>query len=95
MLSAKQINIIVDTLKPYNPKRIGLFGSYARGENTDESDVDILYHFDEPISLFDKVGIKNRLEELLGKPVDLVSEGYLHPILKEYILQDLQVIYEN
>ena len=42
MLTQKEIDIIIKTLKPYNPKRIGLFGSVARNEETSTSDIDIL-----------------------------------------------------
>lgn len=95
MLTQKQKNIIVKIFKPYNPTKIGIFGSYGRGDNSSESDIDILYHFEQPISLFEKVTIKDDLEKLLETPVDLVAEGYLHPILKEHILRELQIIYEN
>ena len=45
MLSQKEIDIIIETLMPYNPKRIGLFGSVARNEENASSDIDILYSF--------------------------------------------------
>ncbi len=45
MLNQQQINII-STLKPFNPTKVGIFGSFARGENTNESDEDILYTFE-------------------------------------------------
>ncbi|MDR0749643.1 MAG: nucleotidyltransferase domain-containing protein [Tannerellaceae bacterium] len=43
MLSQSQIDIIIQLMLPYNPVRIGIFGSVARGEDTQESDIDILY----------------------------------------------------
>ena len=95
MLNQEQINIIINTLKPYNPKKIGIFGSYSRGENTNESDVDILYSFENSIGLFKLIAIKEDLEKKLHKKVDLVSEKYTHPKLKPFIMNDLKVIYEN
>jgi len=95
MLSKNQIKIIIDVLKPYNPKRIGLFGSVARNEETPDSDIDILYDFNTPITLFNLVDIKNKLTERLKKNIDLVSEKAVHPKLKEYIQSDLKVIYEG
>ena len=53
MLSKEQQNIIIETLKPFNPVYIGLFGSYARNEETENSDIDLLYEFNHPtFSLF-------------------------------------------
>jgi len=93
MISEQQINIIINTLKPFKPSKIGIFGSYSRDENTENSDIDILYSFEEAIGLFKLIGIKDDLEQKLNKKVDLVSEKYAHPKLKPLILKDLKVIY--
>ncbi len=95
MLSQSQINIIINTLKPYNPTKIGIFGSYSRGENTPESDIDILYSFNSRYSLFDLVGLQNELESVLKQEVDLVEYNSIHPFLKERILNESKVIYEQ
>lgn len=95
MLSKRQINTIIKVLKPYNPKRIGLFGSVARSEGTASSDIDILYNFDSPVTLFNLVEIQEKLQKILKKEVDLVSENAIHPKLKDYIFNDMKVIYEN
>lgn len=95
MLTKNQIDIIIDVLKPYKPKRIGLFGSVARNEETSESDIDILYSFNSPVTLFNLVEIKNKLTERLKKRIDLVSEKAIHPKLQNYIQSDLKVIYEG
>ena len=95
MLSEKQINIIIDVLKPYNPTKIGIFGSVARGENTSGSDIDILYSLENEISLFKHIRLMESLKKSLNVDVDLVSETALHPRLKDSILNDLQIIYEN
>lgn len=93
MISEQQINIIINTLKPFKPSKIGIFGSYSRDENTENSDIDILYSFEEAIGLFKLIRIKDDLEQKLNKKVDLVSEKYAHPKLKPLILKDLKVIY--
>lgn len=95
MLTQKEIDIIIKTLKPYNPKRIGLFGSVARNEETSTSDIDILYSFNTPISLFIKYNIVEELQSKLHKEMDLVSENAIHPKLKQYIYNDLKMIYES
>jgi predicted nucleotidyltransferase len=95
MLSQKEIQIIIEILKPYNPKRIGLFGSVARNEETPTSDIDILYSFNTPISLFTKYNIVEELQLKLHKGIDLVSENAIHPKLKPYIYNDLKMIYES
>lgn len=93
MLSQNEINIIIETLKPYNPKRIGLFGSVVRNEETETSNIDILYSFNAPISLFGLVAIQNNLNQNLHRDVDLVSENAIHPYLKKGIINDLKIIY--
>jgi hypothetical protein len=60
-------------------KRVYLFGSLARGDDTDSSDVDLLVEFDENGSLFDLMHIEDELVQLLGVPVDVVSAGGLLP----------------
>jgi len=95
MISELQKNIIINTIMPFHPVRIGIFGSAARGENTENSDIDILYQLKDTVGLFNIVRIKDSLEEKLNKKVDLVSEKYIHPELKLYIMNDLKIIYSN
>lgn len=95
MISPQQINLIIDTFKPLNPKKIGIFGSYSRGENSEESDIDILYHFHNSVGIFQLVKLKNQLEKLLNKKVDLVSENYIDERIKPLIYKDLKIVYEN
>ena len=66
--------------------RAGIFGSYARGEQKKNSDVDILIQPTKDMSLLDFSGLKIELEEILKRKVDLVSYKYIHPKLKESIL---------
>ena len=61
----------------YPVKKVSLFGSYANGNQTPESDIDLLVDFDQDSSLFDLMRMSRELEELLGHPVDIVSAGGL------------------
>ena len=95
MITEAQKNIIIGTIMPFQPVKIGIFGSMARSENTANSDIDILYQLKNAVGLFNLVRIKNDLEEKLNAKVDLVSEKYIHPKLKPYIMNDLIVIYNE
>ena len=74
-----------------------LFGSFARGEETEDSDVDLLVKFDRslPIGLFAYIRMHRELEEKLGRKVDLVEEGTLRPAVQKTANRDLKVVYER
>lgn len=93
MLPQSQIDIIIHSMLPYKPVRIGIFGSIARGEDSENSDVDILYQLQDTVGLFKLIRLKDELEQKLNKKVDLVSEKYAHPKLRPYIMRDLKIIY--
>jgi len=74
--------------KEFGITRIGIFGSLARGEATDASDVDVVVELERPDLLL-LVGIKQELEELLQRPVDVVQyRERMNPFLKKRILRD-------
>ena len=75
-------------------KFIGLFGSFARDEANDESDIDILYEIekDKKLSMFSYLKLINDLENTFHKKVDLVREATLKPQIKNYIYQDLAYV---
>lgn len=75
----------------YNVEEIGIFGSYARGEETEESDIDILVKFNSSIG-WKFIDLKEYLEQVLGKDVDLVTKEALKPQIKDFILKE--VIYQ-
>lgn len=86
---------IIKYLKPFEPERIGIFGSFARNEDTSESDIDILVKFKNTISLLDLARIHRELTQILGKNVDLVTESSIkNKKLKKYIYNDLKIIFE-
>jgi len=74
-------------IQKYGVKRIGLFGSYARGEQVLKSDIDILVEFKKGLKNFDNyMDLKFYLEELFGYKVDLVINDSIKPSLREPIL---------
>jgi predicted nucleotidyltransferase len=86
---------IINYLHPYDPERIGIFGSYARQEENDESDIDILVRFRNTPSLLDLARIHRELSSVLGKKVDVVTESALkNEKLKQHIYNDLKIIFE-
>ncbi|MDH5476183.1 MAG: nucleotidyltransferase family protein [Cyclobacteriaceae bacterium] len=94
MISDSLKNKIVQYLLPYNPVKVAIFGSYARDEQTKDSDLDVLIDFNKPCSLLQFVKIKRELTELIGYNIDLVSgKAITHPKLKKYIEKDMKVIY--
>ena len=88
-------NIIILTLKSYNPEKIGIFGSFARNENKPERDLDLLVRFKNGITLLQLIKAENDLSEKLGIKVDLVIEGAItNKKLKASINKDLRIIFE-
>ncbi len=96
MIDKKLKDSLVENLLPYHPARIGIFGSYARGENKKDSDLDVLISFKEKISLLKLVQIQQELSDILGVEVDLVTENSLqNPRLRKFIDQDLITIFNE
>jgi predicted nucleotidyltransferase len=72
----------------YAVKTLALFGSVARDEARHDSDVDLLVEFSHPVGLFQFIGLKQYLEDLLGCKVDLGTPASIKPTLKERILEE-------
>jgi hypothetical protein len=78
---------IIEVLKKNNVKKAGIFGSYSRGEEKKDSDIDIL--IDSPRGIgFGFAGIQLELEDKLKKKVDLITYKYISPYLKDRILKE-------
>lgn len=82
-------------LKKYGVKRARLFGSVARGSERIDSDVDILVSFMKPTDGWTYAGLARELEEVLGRPVDLVTENALSEYIRPRIEADLTALYEE
>jgi uncharacterized protein len=74
--------------------KIGVFGSFARGEATEESDLDLLVYFAQRKSLLTMVALERRLSEALGRRVDLLTKAALSPYLHDTIKNEMVVVYE-
>lgn len=83
---------LIEVLMKYGVKRAALFGSIVRGEATKGSDIDLLIEFEGRKSLLDLVGLKLELQELLGREVDVITYKSIHPLLKERILNEQEVL---
>lgn len=75
----------------YKVKEIGIFGSYARGEQKEVSDVDVLVEFEEPVG-FGFIHLADFLEDLLGIKVDLTTKDAIKPNRWKYIKDDLTYV---
>lgn len=85
--------MITPVLKKHRITKAGIFGSFAKREATETSDVDILVELPDSMSLLDFVGIKIELEDVLGKSVDLVEYKAIKPIIKDNILKSEVRVY--
>ena len=89
MITPQQEFIIKTVAQRVNPTLVGVFGSYARGEENKNSDLDILIDVDSKLNLLELIGLEQELSEMLGIKVDLVTLRSVHPSLKPYIESDL------
>jgi len=86
---------IVPILKRQGVAKAALFGSVARGESKKRSDIDLLIGLEKGKTLLDFVGLKLDLEEKLGRKVDIVEYDAIKPFLKDAILKEQKIIYEQ
>ncbi len=84
---------LADICKANDIAFLGVFGSYARGEETSESDVDLLVRFAKGKSLLELVRIEREFSQRIGRRVDLVTEPSLSPHLRDRILEEVQPLY--
>lgn len=78
-----------------NVSFLALFGSYARGTFSKQSDIDLLIRFDSAKGLLDVIRIERAFSRLFGKKVDLITERSVSPYMKPFIQKDVQVIYDR
>ena len=96
-MATEDISTQLVQLKPkleheYPISELGIFGSYARGEQQPDSDLDILVAFEQPVTLFDLVRLENELTEELGIEVDLVTKASLKPRIETRVRDDLVTV---
>jgi len=93
MKNLEEIKHLLTEVKPllkvrYKVREVRLFGSFVRGEQTKESDLDVLVGFDQPVSLLDLAALEVFLNDLLGIRVDVVPQEDLREELRGYILKE-------
>ena len=79
---------VAPILRRLGVRRASVFGSLARGEGDEESDVDLLVELEPGRSLLDLAELKVELEEVLGRRVDVITYDSLHPLLRERVLRE-------
>jgi predicted nucleotidyltransferase len=94
MLTKEKISEILREKYPYlnseyGVKRLGLFGSYAKGEQTEDSDVDIVAEFEKPIGL-KFIELAEYIEKILGKEADILTREGLKQITAKKIIRDIE-----
>jgi len=89
MITSQQQAIIKSITGRINPTFVGIFGSYARNEENQLSDLDILIDSNIKLDLLTLIGLEQELSETLGLRVDLITLRSVHPSLKKYIEADL------
>jgi predicted nucleotidyltransferase len=92
---ALDIDLLINVCRRNDVSKVGVFGSFARGEETEESDLDLLVSFDSKKSLLSVVRLERELSEALNRKVDVLTEAAISPYLKDRILADLQVVYDS
>ena len=84
---------LVPLLKKNNVTKAGIFGSYARGEQTKKSDVDLLVEVKDTMGLLEFIGLKNTIEKRLGLKIDLVEyEGIRKELRKRILREEIPIL---
>ncbi|WP_423223730.1 nucleotidyltransferase family protein [Candidatus Amarolinea aalborgensis] len=85
---------IIRICQEHDISKIGIFGSMARGEANDQSDIDLLIEFSKRKSLLTVIALERQLSTMLGRKIDLLTEAAISPYLRDRIKQETQIIYE-
>ncbi len=85
----------IPVFKQYGVDYAGVFGSTARGEDTPKSDIDMMVSIKKPLGIYEFIALQYKLEDVLGKKVDLVSKKAVNKHVKPYIEKDMVDIYEE
>ena len=83
---------LADVKMRFGVKKIGVFGSHSRAEDNDASDVDVLVGFQKPVDIFTFLELKEYLEKVLKRKVDLVTEKALKPLIRDLVLSEVSFL---
>ncbi|MBW1957225.1 MAG: nucleotidyltransferase family protein [Deltaproteobacteria bacterium] len=86
---------VIEICRKNDASMIGVFGSMARGEATDQSDIDLLLKFSKRKSLLTLVKLERELSTSIGRKVELLTEASISPYLRGRIKKELRIIYES
>ncbi len=78
--------------KKYSVKKIGIFGSFARDDANERSDVDILVEYNESPGFFEFIELEDYLKEKLGRNVDLATKNALKPSIRKRVLSEIRYV---
>lgn len=93
-MKTSDILSVLSEMKPllidrFKVREVGLFGSFVRGDQTENSDIDVLVDFQEDADLFDLIGLSIHLEKVLQRKVDVVPKRALREEFKETVMDEL------
>ena len=88
-----ETNALIDICRDNDVATLEVFGSKARGENNEDSDVDLLVEFSKRKSLLALVSLERKMSAALGRKVDLLTEAAISPYLRPQINRDRRVVY--
>lgn len=89
------MNRLRSTCQSKDIAMLGVFGSVARGEESPDSDVDLLVRLSKPVGFVEFIELEDTFKDIFGRNVDLATESSLHPLIRQNVLRDLKVIYEK
>ena len=89
------IEKLIDICRKYRVRKVALFGSFARGDAGPDSDVDLLITFYDRVGFLTLAKLERELSEVLHRIVDLLTEQSISPYLRDQILSEQKVIYEE
>jgi uncharacterized protein len=86
---------IVDFLAQEGASQVSVFGSFARDEEDNTSDIDILVEFERKMGLIEFCGIERRLSDFVGMKIDLLTKSAINPLIQPFVENDRKIIYQR
>jgi uncharacterized protein len=86
---------LAELCKDTGIRRLRMFGSAARGDDRPDSDVDLIADFSSSVGYFELISAEDRLSRFFGRPVDLLTEAALSPYIRDSVLAQALVVYDD